>query len=274
MTDEPTIPARFLPAYRQIERLQRHQRYLGAFVFGSVARGDATERSDLDVKVVVAEDNPCANINHPVIGGVKLDITCHSPAQLREATAREIAEGKRVPMVAESLIVFDRTGELRALRDEARRAHPQPVTPADHQLLQFLVYHADDKARRALDEDTATAIFVLETGLLDLLAIHYRLRGRWWLSTKRLLGDLRGWDPALAALVESFVSAGAPPAKFAAWSAIVDHVLRPLGGRRPIAENTCACAVCRQDLARLLSSVPPARMTRMRRQGRSVRRAR
>ena len=251
MTDEPAIPARFLPAYRQVERLQRHERYLGAFVFGSVARGDATERSDLDVKVVVAEDNPCVNFNHPVIGGVKLDVTFHSPAQLREATAREIAEGKRVPMVAESLIVFDRTGELRALRDEARRAHPQPVTPADHQLLQFLVYHADDKARRALDEDTATAIFVLETGLLDLLAIHYRLRGRWWLSTKRLLGDLRGWDPALAALVESFVAAVDPPAKFAAWSAIVDHVLCPLGGRQPIAENNCACAVCREDLARL-----------------------
>ena len=249
MTDEPTIPPRFVPAYRQVERLQRHQRYLGAFIFGSVARDDATERSDLDVKVVVAEDNPCVNINHPVIGGVKLDVTFHSPAQLREATAREIAEGKRVPMVAESLIVFDRTGELRALRDEARRAHPQPVTPADHQLLQFLVYHADDKARRALDEDTATAIFVLETGLLDVLAVHYRLRGRWWLSTKRLLGDLRGWDPVLATLVESFVATVGPTAKFAAWSAIVDHVLRPLGGRRPIAENTCACAVCRQDMA-------------------------
>ncbi len=274
MTDEPTIPPRFLPAYRRVERLRRHERYLGAFIFGSVARGDATERSDLDVEVVVDEDNPCANINHPVIGGVKLDVTFHSPAQLREATAREIAEGKRVPMVAESLIVFDRTGELRALRDEVRRARPKPVTPADHQLLQFLVYHADDKARRALDGDVATALFVLEAGLLDLLAIHYRLRGRWWVSTKRLLGDLRGWDPALAVLVESCVATVHPPAKFAAWSAIVDHVLRPLGGRQTITENNCACPVCREDLARLLTSVPPARMTRMRRQGRSVRRAR
>jgi predicted nucleotidyltransferase len=57
MTDQPAIPARFLPAYRQVERLRRHERYLGAFVFGSVARGDAWPagmpiRSDLDLLVL------------------------------------------------------------------------------------------------------------------------------------------------------------------------------------------------------------------------------
>ena len=90
----------------------------------------------------------------------------------------------------------------------------------------------------------------------------------------RFLPAYRRWDPTLTGLGVSFGAAVDPPATFAAWSAIVDHVLRPLGGRRPIAGNNCACAVCREDLARLLTSVPPARMAPTRRQGRSVRRAR
>ncbi len=42
----------------------------------------------------------------------------------------------------------------------------------------------------------------------------------------RFLPAYRRWDPTLADLVTAFVAVVEPPAKFAAWSAIVDHVLR------------------------------------------------
>ena len=38
-------------------------------------------------------------------------------------------------------------------------------------------------------------------------------------------------------------------AKFQYWSAIIDHILKPIGGRQPIAENNCDCAVCQRDLS-------------------------
>lgn len=250
--DRQAIPARFADAYRAIQQLARHDRYLGAFVFGSVARGEATDQSDLDVKVIAAEDNPCPNINHPVIGGVKLDLTFISSGQLREATDREIADGWRVPMLAESLLVFDKTGDLATLREWARRAEPRPVAAADHQLLQFLLFHVDDKARRSLDDDPASAALVMHMGLHDLLEIHYRLHGKWQLSSKRLLPDLRTWDRTLATLVEAFVAVAEVGPKFRCWTAMVEHIVAPLGGRQPIAENNCACAVCAEDLARLL----------------------
>lgn len=227
--------------------------YTGAFVFGSVARGETHDQSDFDAKVVVDRDNPCGNINHPFVGGVKLDITFSSLEQLREATEREIAAGSRVPIVAESTIVFDKTGELGALRERARVAGPEPVTPADHQLLQFLLYHSNEKIERYLERDPPTALLGLHMNLGDALTIHYRLRGKWRVSSKRLLADLRAWDPALAELVGAFVSTIELGEKFALWSRIVDHVLAPLGGRQPIAENTCACATCARDLATLLA---------------------
>lgn len=61
------VPERFHVAYRSIERLEQQDRCLAAFIFGSLARGAATEQSDLDVQVIVDEDNPCTNVNHPII---------------------------------------------------------------------------------------------------------------------------------------------------------------------------------------------------------------
>ncbi len=69
----------------------------------------------------------------------------------------------------------------------------------------------------------------------------------------RLLADLQRWDAPLAQLVEHFVVTGDLQTKFAYWSAIIDYILAPIGGRQPIAENNCACEVCRQDLAVIYS---------------------
>jgi predicted nucleotidyltransferase len=244
------------PAFSEVldalKALERGERYEGAFVFGSFARGDATAASDVDVKVVVTEDNPCPNINHPFIAGRKLDLSFLSLAQLEHQTEDEIARRERVPMVAESVIVFDKTGDLARLRDHAQQVRPRPFDQSRTQLVQFLVYHANNKVERHLDADPLAALLVMHVSLYDVLTFHYEIAGRWRLSDKRLLGDLRNWDAPLAALVEQLVSTGDAQAKYAHWSRIVDHVLTPLGGRQPINENNCACDECRADLAALL----------------------
>lgn len=246
-----TVPARFAEAYRSVQRLAGQERYLGAFIFGSVARGEATERSDLDVKVIVDRDNACGNINHPVISDVKLDLTFISLAQLRRDTEQERTRAVRVPMLAESIIVFDKTGALAELREWARQATPEHATPADFQLLRFSVYHVHNKVARALESDAPAALLAMHLGLAELLDIDRRLQGRWEVSSKRLLSELRTADPPLAGLVEAFVATAGLHAKFRLWTDIVAHIAQPLGGWAD-AENTCDCAVCREDLATLL----------------------
>ena len=39
------ISPRFHPAYRHIQRLAQHERYQAALIFGSLARGEATDAS-------------------------------------------------------------------------------------------------------------------------------------------------------------------------------------------------------------------------------------
>ncbi len=245
------VGARFEASYRSLRALEGHGRYLGAFIFGSVARGEATGRSDLDAKVLVDTDNPCDNINHPVIGGVKLDLTFISLAQLRRDTEREVARAARVPMLAESHIVFDTTGELEALRAWARQATPPRATPEDYQLLRFLVFHTHNKVARAMESDPPAALLAMHTGLVELFDHYRRLQGRWEVSSKRLLPELRAADPPLARLVEDFVATADLRAKFRLWEELVASIARPLGGWAD-AENTCDCAGCRADLAALL----------------------
>lgn len=85
----------FLSAYRKIEELQKYDRYLAAYIFGSVVRGEQDKNSDLDVMVIVDENNNCKEINHPIINGIKLDITFRSLAQIKEINDDVVKKGER-----------------------------------------------------------------------------------------------------------------------------------------------------------------------------------
>ncbi len=113
------------------------------------------------------------------------------------------------------------------------------------------MFHTHNKVARALERDPPAALLAMHLGLAELFDHYRRLQGRWEVSSKRLLPELRATDPPLAGLVEAFVATAALHAKFRLWEDIVAHIARPLGGWAA-AENTCDCAVCRADLAALL----------------------
>ena len=250
----PDIPTRFLAAYQSIARLEKYDRYLAAYIFGSFARGETTEHSDLDVNVIVDEDNSCININHPIIGGVKLDLTFISLRQLRARTDFQMKERERIPWIAETHIVFDKTSELAKLQEQARQVKPKKILPEEYQFIQFMFYHGNDKVERNLATDPTMSLFVMHVGLNDFLKYHYQLQQRWWVSSKRMLADLQCWDAPLAQLVENFSTTSDVQTKFTYWSAIIDHILAPIGGRQSITENNCDCEVCRKDLSMIYSS--------------------
>jgi predicted nucleotidyltransferase len=243
--------SRFHEAVARVQQLRDVDHYQAAFIFGSVARGEEEESSDLDVQVLVDRVDCCGAINHPIVGGVKLDLSFLTLRQLDARTQSEVEKGARVPIVAESIVVFDKTGELTRLRDAARQVHPTRCSPARCREIQFAVYHAHDKASRLLVSDPGAALLVMHTSLVELLNAHYRIHTRWQVSDKRLLKDLRAWDPHLARAIERLVVAADVRGKFALWTDIIDHVMKPLGGPKPIGENNCDCGVCRRDLAHI-----------------------
>lgn len=242
------LPEPFLSAYKKVESLQKYDRYLGAFVFGSVVRGEQDKNSDFDVIVAVDQDNNCKEINHPIIKGLKLDISFRSLKQIEEMDDAVFKNGERIPMLAESIIVFDKTSKLTRLRNKFKKAKPRKASQEDFQQIHFMLYHSDNKAKRNLDSDKATALLALSININDILKYHYQINGHWWLSNKRLLPDLRKWDPKMAKLVEKFVSTSQVDKKYKLWSQILDLVAKPIGGRKEISEINCTCKICRKDL--------------------------
>src|SRR6185295_5139324 len=101
MLEIDQIPVRFRPAVRHVQDLSAVERYQAAYIFGSVARDDTTSASDLDVNVLADEESSCSSVNHPIIDGVKLDLTFWSWSRLVSRTQREIEKGERIPIVAE-----------------------------------------------------------------------------------------------------------------------------------------------------------------------------
>ena len=234
-----------------LRRLARQERYRAAFIFGSVARGAATAQSDLDARVIVDDDSPCSQINHPMIAGAKLDLTFLSFAQLRRDTAREIEAARRIPMIAESVILFDKDGDLARLQAEVATIAPRRSTPDDFHLLRFLIRHTYNKVANASERDPPTALLAMHLGLAEILDVERRLAGRWEVSSKRILPELGQREPELAAMIEQFVATAALPEKFALWQSLVARIARPLGIWN-VAESSCDCATCRADLGALL----------------------
>lgn len=246
---EPNL--RFQAGIDRIINLAKHQRYQAAFVFGSVAEGTSTNKSDLDVKVIVDTNNPCENINHPTFDDYKLDITLRSFKQIKEFTEDEIKKGEREPNLVRGVILFDKTGELTKLQQKVRDTRPQKYTKRDFQFVQFMLYHANNKVERVLKDDPTSSLYSMHANIGEVLKIHFKLNGKWWVSSKNVLNSLDQWDKKLAQLVRDFVSTADANKKYDYWSMIVDYVAKPMGGRQPIAENNCDCDVCRKDLALL-----------------------
>ena len=95
MTWEPN--PRFIQAIDAIRSLAKCARYQAVYVFGSVAEGTSTNKSDLDVVVVIDDDNPCQNFNHPTFDDYKLDLNFRSYRQVEELTGSQITTGNASP---------------------------------------------------------------------------------------------------------------------------------------------------------------------------------
>jgi len=245
------IPDPFFTALQKVKSLENFDEYIGAFVFGSLARGEQTKDSDVDMKVLTSRDYACDKVNHPYVNNIKLDISFNSIEQLREDTVNEM-NGNRIPFICESIIIFDKENLLRELQKEASVAKPSSLKKKNVAWTKFMFYHINDKAKRNLKNDPASSLLAMGINLNEVLKYHYKLNNKWWVSNKRLLGDLRAWDPELARLLEKYLLETDLLRKYGGWVEILDYVAAPLGEWRDLEETNCSCKHCKKDLERLL----------------------
>jgi hypothetical protein len=250
------LPMRLRPVYQALQRLEGHERYLAAFIFGPVARGVAVEQSNTDVFVIVNENRANHHLNHPMIGGVHLNLAFLTLEQFEERTRKEIDQPQRMRPVtiAESIIIFDKTKKLHHMREEAQRVQPRIISARQQQALQSMLFQCHKKAEYFLEKDSYTALLVMDMDLISVLLAHYKQQQKWWVDPQQVLADLVTWDLPLAQLVRDFLATGEVSAKFQIWSAMIDYVLQPLGGHHPLPAQNCPCNRCQKDIVLLLEA--------------------
>jgi hypothetical protein len=252
------ISEKHVAAVARIADLARDDRYEGAFIFGSYATGNLHPNSDLDVVVLLRDsEESCAEVSHPVIHGIRLDISFNTMASLSKMTEDLLKDGVRKPWICEAFIVFDKSGRLQRLKERAiRDAKPARRNASDRDSIQYDVYYLYTKPGKYIASSPATANLIIHMGLRKVLDLHYKLNGRWWVSDKQMLTDLYEWDTALHLLLNDFLMVSDPEQKYDLWKEMIDHVLRPVGGRdfRRM-EASCECARCQADLRRLSASM-------------------
>lgn len=204
-----------------------------ALLGGSVARGDATATSDLDLVIITAD--PGAPYRESfVYAGWPVEAFVHSEASCFEYFRRD-AERRRpsLPtMCAEALVVHDQNGIAGRLRREARAllergpAHPS-AAEIDGQRYKITDLVDDLGGARDRHEAFVTA-GELTTAVADLLLdMHGRWRGRGKWVLRALARELPTWEARLRRALDAFVAEGDPVELIA----FADAALELAGGR-------------------------------------------
>jgi hypothetical protein len=147
-------------------------------------------------------------------------------------TEEMLKEGTRKPWISDAVILFDKHDRLQHLKEHAiRDAKPARRDTSDRESIQYDVYYLYTKPGKFVASNPATANLIMHIGLRKVLDLHYKLNARWWVSDKQMLTDLAEWDTAFHLLLTDFLTVSDPGPKYDLWRAMIDHVLKSVGGR-------------------------------------------
>ncbi|MFI5692493.1 nucleotidyltransferase domain-containing protein [Kribbella sp. NPDC051586] len=198
-----------------------------AWLGGSVARGDATSTSDLDITVLL--DGPPAPIRKSLeYADWPVELFVHTEKSLRYFADKDQARRQPTMMrlVGESVVLLDTDGSGARLQQEYLAevvAGPKPLSGDELGLLRYTITNLlDDLSDASGDVRLAIAAVLWQEAARLLLTG----AGRWSGTGKGLLREVAAYDKAQAAALMDGVRAEDDRLVVA-----VDHILDGYGGR-------------------------------------------
>lgn len=203
-----------------------------AVVAGSVARGEGTATSDLDV-VVVADGDPVPYRETLRAGRWLVELFVHTPRSLRFFFEQERSQGRGTlaHMLAEGTVLVGSQAAA-AVVDDARAEvdlGPPPLDPAELDRRRYLLTDALDDLVGASEPDERDIVAGQVTSAAADLVL--RGRGQWAGSGKWLYRRLKDSDPLLAPRLMAAHRAVIVSGDVAQLVAVVEEVLAEHGGR-------------------------------------------
>ena len=199
---------------------------LGIVVAGSIVRGEADPRSDLDIFVV--HDQAWRLREQKRFAGVPAELFVNPPAQVRRYFEREHADGRpcTAHMFATGEVIAPGHPVIDDLVREAREWLVRPIETIEAELVRcrYEVVDTLDDARDCIDRDRAAASLLLGEAVRGIVAYAFRKRHRFQPRRKALVTSLAAIDAGAAALVRTW-STSEGHAALAAVEALAARVL-------------------------------------------------
>lgn len=177
---------------------------------GSVFRGEADPRSDLDLYVIIGGE--LRHRDHRIFAGVATEMFFNNEERSRGYFAQDRREGRArsVRLMAFGHIIYDPDGVFARLRTDALEVMERgPAVPEE--ALTFRRHGAVDQMDNALsvaDRDPAMARILATEAVSQAIAVWFVERGGWIPRGKDRLQALRTVDPEAAIAVERFIDSG------------------------------------------------------------------
>lgn len=213
--------------------VEAYPRLRAALLTGSVVRGTATATSDLDVVVLLPDD---AGTVRETVGwsGRTIDVFGYDPAGLSRWLATDTTRRRPAlcSLVLDGVLVAGSASAAAEAQAAARRvfeAGPEPYSPAELQRMRYGLTDVLLDVQTA--SDRAESLLLAGTLVSDAVNLLFATLGRWSGNGKWLLRELRAYDGALAALLESAYDAHARTGDPAALVVVADEILARCGGR-------------------------------------------
>jgi predicted nucleotidyltransferase len=182
----------------------------GIVVAGSIVRGEAGPRSDLDVLVI--HDEPWRSREQHRFAGIATELFVNPPAQFRRYFASEHERGR--PSTADMFATGEPIAPVDPVVDElireAREWMVKPIQPSRATLesMRYAAVDLIDDARDVIEAggEPATARLMLADAVARIVGYAFQRRGRFLPRRKRAVEELAQIDPDAAALVREWAS--------------------------------------------------------------------
>ena len=236
-----------------VKTWEKFDNFISALLFGSVARGEYTEGSDLDLFIVTSKERADTSIkrhlNRIQISEIPVDIVFMSLGDFIKLTTEQLNKHDFLPQIIDSIIVFDKTNKLALLKEEAKLAGvPKKYTIANHPTVYYALYDVTEPIERYLKSDPMTSLLLMHLNLEILIKYFYRLNGKWQVPTKKVLRDLKTWDGNFAQLLENLISAPDLKEKVNYWTNIIEYIKSKMPSISYDRFMNCTCEECLDDI--------------------------
>lgn len=227
-----------------VARLARHEVVAGVVLIGSTGAGAFTPASDYDLLVMLTHLPAPMHVALTTIGGRLADLIFITRSEVAALSARadEIPqdswEARLLDWVASGRIVWDRLGELAALRRRAATLHPAALPDAgDLYRTWFGVNYNLRQTQRILADADPVYQMTVDLRLLyclsELWVAYFRLRGLAWRGEKAAIRHLVEHDPGYLQRFRRCLAETDRASKVAQYAALAAETLAPLGGLWP-----------------------------------------